>query len=82
MTKGKGTGQKDNINDQIFSLRILPGSDLNSLKDSLWIIKISTQPDVEKQSQELFLISIGYIINYKITTGEKRFLRLQGPTFL
>ncbi|CAI4973943.1 ANM_HP_G0156320.mRNA.1.CDS.1 [Saccharomyces cerevisiae] len=54
MTKGKGTGQKDNINDQIFSLRILPGSDLNSLKDSLWIIKISTQPDVEKTIARAF----------------------------
>ncbi|QHS74664.1 sorting nexin family protein SPAR_K02810 [Saccharomyces paradoxus] len=48
------TKQKNGISDQIFRIRILPGSDLNSLKDSLWIINISTQQEIEKTIARAF----------------------------
>lgn len=40
--------QKDNMTGQLYHIKILPGSDLNSLKDSLWVVKISTEHNAEK----------------------------------
>ncbi|CAI4710484.1 CEI_1a_G0038590.mRNA.1.CDS.1 [Saccharomyces cerevisiae] len=52
--KNGDTKQKNGINDQNFCIRILPGSDLNSLRESLWIINISTQQGVEKTIARAF----------------------------
>ncbi|CAI4045346.1 hypothetical protein SKDZ_11G2810 [Saccharomyces kudriavzevii ZP591] len=40
--------QNNNVIDQVYHVEVFPGSDLNSLKDSIWTIRIITEQNIEK----------------------------------